>query len=41
MYGSEDIERFYFQFQTEKLPEGLSMQDFCIKNKVLYSIFSK
>lgn len=41
MYSSEDLERFYFQYQTEGLPKGISIQDFCIKNKVPYNIFSK
>lgn len=41
MYSSEDLERFYFQYQTEALPHGESMQSFCIRNKVPYNIFSK
>lgn len=41
MYSSEDLERFYFQYQTEGLPNGISIQDFCIKNQVPYNIFSK
>lgn len=28
MYGSEDLERFYFQYQTESLPSGESVQSF-------------
>ena len=35
MYSSEDLERFYFQYQTEALPHGESLQSFCVKNKVL------
>ena len=34
MYSSEDLERFYFQYQTEALPRG-------DKNKVPYNIFQK
>ena len=34
MYSSEDLERFYFQYQSEALPHGESLQSFCIKNKV-------
>ena len=34
MYSSEDLERFYFQYQTEALPHGESLQSFCVKNKV-------
>ena len=41
MYSSEDLERFYFQYQTEALPHGESLQWFCIKNKVPYNIFQK
>ena len=39
MYSSEDLERFYFQYQTEALPHGESLQSFCVKNKVPYNIF--
>ena len=28
MYSSEDLERFYFQYQTEALPHGESLQSF-------------
>ena len=41
MYSSEDLERFYFQYQSEALPHGESLQSFCIKNKVPYNIFQK
>ena len=41
MYSSEDLERFYFQYQTEALPHGESIQNFCVKNKVPYNIFSR
>ena len=41
MYSSEDFEKFYFQYQTEALPHGESLQSFCVKNKVPYNIFQK
>ena len=41
MYSSEDLESFYFQYQTEALPHGESLQSFCLKNKVPYNIFQK
>ena len=41
MYSSEDLERFYFQYQSEALPHGESLQSFCVKNKVPYNIFHK
>ena len=37
----EDLERFYFQYQTEALPHGEFLQSFCVKNKVPYNIFQK
>ena len=41
MYSSKDSERFHFQYQTEALPHGVSIQNFCVRNKVPYNIFSK
>ena len=41
MYSNEDLERFYFQYQTEAMPHGLSIQEFCVRNKVPYNIFFK
>ena len=41
MYSSEDLGRFYFQYQTEALPRGESVQSFCARNKVPYNIYSK
>ena len=41
MYSSEDLGRFCFQYQTEALPHGESLQSFCLKNKVPYNIFQK
>lgn len=41
MYSSEDLERFYFQYKTEALPLGMSIETFCLKNKVPYNLFSK
>ena len=39
MYSSEDLERFYFQYQTEALPHEESFHSFCVKNKVPYNNF--
>lgn len=41
MYSGEDLERFYFQYQTEGLPKGVSMQQFCNQTKVPYNLFYK
>ena len=35
------LKGFYFQYQTEALPYGESLQSFCVKNKVPYYIFQK
>lgn len=32
---------FYFQYKAEALPQGISIESFCLKNKVPYNIFSK
>jgi hypothetical protein len=41
MLSSEDLERFYFQYQTEAVPLGMSIQTFCLHNYVSYNIFYK
>ena len=41
MLSSEDLERFYFQYQTEAVPLGMSVQTFCLRNNVPYNIFSQ
>ena len=41
MYSNEELERFYFQYQTEAVPSGESIQSFCKRNNVPYNIFSK
>ena len=41
MYSSEDLERFFFQYQTEAMPKGISIEQFCSRNKVPYNIFYK
>lgn len=41
MYSSEDLERLYFQYQTEAMPKGISIEQFCSCNKVPYNIFYK
>ena len=35
MYSSEGLERFYFQYQTEAMPKGISIEQFCSRNKVI------
>lgn len=41
MYSSEDLERFYFQYQIETLLHGESVQSFCLRKKAPYKIFQK
>lgn len=41
MYISEDLERFYFLYQSVALSHGESHQSFCVKNNVPYNIFQK
>ena len=41
MYSSEDLDRFYFQYQTEAVPHRLSLQSFCLQNNLLYNLFHK
>lgn len=36
MYSSEDLERFYFEYQTEWMPRGMSIQVFCSRNNILH-----
>lgn len=40
MYSNEDLERFYFKYQTEALPHSQSLQLFCLYNNVPYNLFS-
>lgn len=40
MLSSEDLERFYFQYQTEAVPLEMSVQTFCLRNNVPYNIFT-
>lgn len=35
MYSNEDLERFYFKYQTEALTHGQSRQFFCLNYNVL------
>ena len=41
MYSSEDLEKFYFDYQTEWMPRGMSIQAYCSKNNVPYRVLDK
>lgn len=36
MYNSEDLEMCYFDYQTEWMPRGMSIQAYCSRNNVPY-----
>lgn len=33
MYSSSDFEHLFIRYKAEAMPQGESMQDFCLKNK--------
>lgn len=37
MYSNEDLEKFYFWYQTEDVFHGISLQSFYSKDNVLYN----
>ena len=37
MYSSEDFEKFYFQYQTEALPHGESLQSFGYQKSISFA----
>ena len=39
MYSSEDLERFYFQYQTEALPHENLSNRFVLRTKFLITFF--
>ena len=41
MYSSKDFERFFIRYKGEAYPRGESIQLFCHRNKVPYSLFEK
>ena len=41
MYSIEDLERFYFDYQTEWMPRGMSIQAYCSRNNVPYKVLEK
>ena len=41
MYSSEDLEKFYFDYQTEWMPRGMSIQAYCSRNNVPYKILDR
>lgn len=38
MYSSEDLERFYVDYQSEWVPRGMTLQAYCSRNNVPYKV---
>ena len=38
MYSSEDLERFYLDYQSEWVPRGMTLQTYCSRNNVPYKV---
>ena len=41
MYSSEELERFYFDYQTEWMPRGMSIQAYCSRNNIPYKVLDR
>lgn len=41
MYRNEEFERLYIRYQAEGVPQGESIQKYCIRNNVPYNLFNK
>ena len=41
MYSYNDFERLFLRYKLECLPSGVSIENFCISNKVPYNPFVK
>ena len=41
MYSSEELEKFYFDYQTEWMPRGMSIQVYCSRNNVPYKLLDR
>ena len=41
MYSSEELEKFYFDYQTEWMPRGMSIQAYCSRNNVPYKLLDR
>ena len=38
MYSSEELERFYLDYQSEWVPRGMTLQAYCSRNNVPYKV---
>ena len=41
MYSYNDFERLFLCYKLEGIPAGVSIEKFCMSNKVPYNLFSK
>lgn len=41
MYSYNDFERLFVRYKLENLPSGVSIEKFCMSNKVPYNLFAK
>ena len=41
MYRYNDFERLFLRYKLEGIPASISIEKFCMSNKVPYSLFSK
>lgn len=41
MYSYNDFERLFLRYKLEGVPAGVSIEKFCMSNKVPYNLFSK
>ena len=41
MYSYNDFERLFLRYKLEGLPAGVSLEKFCLSNKVPYNLFEK
>ncbi len=40
-YSNEDLENFYVRYKAEGLPKKISIQEYCLRNKVSWTLFNK
>lgn len=40
-YSNEDFENFYVRYKAEGLPRNISIEQFCMQNKVSWNLFNK
>ncbi len=40
-YSNEDLENFYVRYKAEGLPRKISIQEFCLRNKMPWNLFNK